>query len=1661
MSWRILAFIPLVCTVAAWAADPVIGTVTIRPTFLPANTPTLVTVTAAIADTSLLANGANVQRLNAAGAATAVLGLLHDDGLNGDAVSGDRIFSARFTLTEANPGRIAFRASAAFPGIVQRVGSSSVALDVANGPSTLSIGATATAPPNAAGWNRQDVTITFQCSGGGGGLQSCPGIIRVGAEGKDQTFTGQALDGLGFPASTSLKVSLDKTPPSLVVTAPPNNSTVTTANLPIAGTVADDLAGVASVSCRGQVASLAGASFSCTVPLFLGSNPIAILATDIAGNVLTSTLTVTRAVPPSPQISVVNPSTGQQGQSNLLVALTGANTNFVQGQTQVSFGGGITVGSVTVASPLSLTANISIGAGAAVGLRTVSAITGAESVSKLDAFTVTAATPVPSLSTVIPATAQQGQQNLAVSITGVNTNFTQGQTQVSFGVGITVGSVTVVNKTSLTANLNIDVAAAIGLRNIGVTTGAEIVTLPNGFTVSAATPAPSISTVIPATGQQGQQNLSLAITGVNTNFTQGQSQVSFGAGITLGTVSVTGKTTLTALVTIAGNAAAGLRTASVTTGAEVATKVDAFTVTAAPAAPQLSSISPNSGIVGQSNLLVTIVGTNTNFTQGQSQVSLGSGITVGTVTVATKTSLTANLAIDNAAALGARTLSVTTGAETVTLASGFTVNGLTDTTGPNLTIASPSAGTTIFVNKPLIDLSYSDSSGVDTSSLRVSIGGSPISVDCQLSGSGGTCTPIVALVQGLTTLSVAIKDTLGNQTTRQVQFTIDSTPVEISITSPANNLITGLAQIEVRGTAGAGVNSVKVNGVATLLTGGSFTATVQLRDGVNTLVALATTATGKTGTNTVDVTRDVIAPIVRIDSPSDGLSMVSDKVTVTGLVNDIVNGGTQATVKVNGVAAMVVNGGFVLMNVALVNGPNTIEAVATDAVGNVGRHSISVNYQRSVSNTVVPISGDGQAVVVKLTLPQPLVAIVKDESGNPVAGRVVRFEVTRNSGTLRKTSSDPPTRVVEAPTDGSGKATVLFTVGDTAGQGNNRVKVTASGVAGVFEFCASGLTAPPQKILMTMGDNQRGTVSNPLPTPLEALVVDADGNPVANLDVTFRVAKGNGTLNGQTTRIVRTGDDGVVRAIFTLGSDAGINNNVVNATFPLITTLPATFTASGIAPGNPANTRFSGVVLDNAHTPIPNATITLRDTTISVRTDAQGQFLLTGVPVGTVHLRVDPSSTTRPEIYPPLEFEHVTIAGVVNNLGQPILIPALDAANSKVVGGNQDVILTMKGVPGLQLKIFANSVTFKDGTRTGRVSIDQVHLDKVPMAPPRGVVFMAPAWTVQAAGTKFNPPAQITIPNSGLAPGRVIELFQFDHDLNQFISIGKATVAADGMTITSDPGFGITAAGWGGGGPPQPPTTCTNSCNDGKDCTDDSVNSDCSCANSVKQPVGPACVVNRPVPLNNPTTADPGRAGTGNWGVTSPDFAKIDVTWNACLTGSTYKVQVTAENVPFIQDFNMTSAGGQDCDTLTPTRLNFCAILGRLQPGIGPGICKSRSCLQVHEDEHKIHRTEQWNALKVADTIEALSESSSDQICTIDGAKAQLESQVIAAINQARTQFRTIMASTKAASETRARAEETTCHTPNRVAICNAAAQRGSDGDTRSWKTTNPCAACP
>jgi len=202
----------------------------------------------------------------------------------------------------------------------------------------------------------------------------------------------------------------------------------------------------------------------------------------------------------------------------------------------------------------------------------------------------------------------------------------------------------------------------------------------------------------------------------------------------------------------------------------------------------------------------------------------------------------------------------------------------------------------------------------------------------------------------------------GNAATSQVSVTVDSEPISISIATPIDGLVTKDAEVQVTGDVGSGVTKVSVNGVAVTsdVFGGSFSATVPLREGKNMIVAVAEKANGKTGTNSVDITRDIVAPIVSIDTPRDQFVSVEDKITIAGKVNDIVRGTTDPRVFVNGVEAVVANGSFMLMDLPLVAGPNTIEAVATDSVGNEGRHSVTVTFQKAVGARIGVTSGNGQ-----------------------------------------------------------------------------------------------------------------------------------------------------------------------------------------------------------------------------------------------------------------------------------------------------------------------------------------------------------------------------------------------------------------------------------------------------------------------------------------------------------------------------------------------------------------------------------------------------------------------------------------------------------------------------------------------------------------------------
>ena len=184
---------------------------------------------------------------------------------------------------------------------------------------------------------------------------------------------------------------------------------------------------------------------------------------------------VTPAAPTTPTLISASPSGGYRGDT-LNVVITGSNTNFVNGVSAANFGSNITVNSTTVTDSTHLTANISINTSAATGARNVTVVTGGETATGTNLFTVNA----PSIS-MSPSSGAQGWTG-NINVTGTGSHFINGTTTAVFsGAGITVNSVTVASSTSATVNITIDPAAATGARTITVSTslgalGTEAVT---------------------------------------------------------------------------------------------------------------------------------------------------------------------------------------------------------------------------------------------------------------------------------------------------------------------------------------------------------------------------------------------------------------------------------------------------------------------------------------------------------------------------------------------------------------------------------------------------------------------------------------------------------------------------------------------------------------------------------------------------------------------------------------------------------------------------------------------------------------------------------------------------------------------------------------------------------------------------------------------------------------------------------------------------------------------------------------------------------------------------------------------------------------------------------------------------------------------------------
>jgi RHS repeat-associated protein len=193
--------------------------------------------------------------------------------------------------------------------------SSSLLLSIDKTPPAIM--ATASPGANSAGWNKSDVTVSFACSDSGSGVATCPSAQVVSSEGANQVISGTATDVARNSASATATINLDKTPPVINIASPANNSVSSSSTLSVSGTATDALSGIANATCNGTAAVFQSGSFTCSISLGPGANTITVVATDVAGNTSSQSVTVSLG----PAITDFNPKSASVGS---LISISGS-----------------------------------------------------------------------------------------------------------------------------------------------------------------------------------------------------------------------------------------------------------------------------------------------------------------------------------------------------------------------------------------------------------------------------------------------------------------------------------------------------------------------------------------------------------------------------------------------------------------------------------------------------------------------------------------------------------------------------------------------------------------------------------------------------------------------------------------------------------------------------------------------------------------------------------------------------------------------------------------------------------------------------------------------------------------------------------------------------------------------------------------------------------------------------------------------------------------------------------------------------------------------------------------------------------------------------------------------------------------------------------------
>jgi RHS repeat-associated protein len=301
-------------------------------------------------------------------------------------------------------------------------------------------------------------------------------------------------------------------------------------------------------------------------------------------------------------------------------------------------------------------------------------------------------------------------------------------------------------------------------------------------------------------------------------------------------------------------------------------------------------------------------------------------------------------------------------------------------------------------------------------------------------------------------------------------------------------------------------------------------------------------------------------------------------------------------------------------------------------------------------------------------------------------------------------------------------------------------------------------------------------------------------------------------------------------------------------------------TQDGVDPlqADPGVTAIAGRVVTLEGVGLAGASVA--DGPVTTTTDAQGRYLLAGVPAGDSVIALDARHAgPGQEDYGFYNIRVSAVAGQTTALPYNNWLPKIDHAHEVTIPSptTAEVVVTHPDLPGLELHIPAGTIfTDADHKPVTKISMTPIPNDRTPFPLPKNVT-IPEYFTIQpgdatATGVAGNwVGAQLWYPNDRHElPGARGTFWRYDAFGVGWTTYGTGTVSKDGQHFIPDPEtrlYDLTGAMFGGNTPPDKGSPPPGTGND-------------------------------PGPCPNCTCGDPVDPSTGLWNETFVDLAVADVT---------------------------------------------------------------------------------------------------------------------------------------------------------------------------------------